>query len=183
MAVEMSASRLLAPYFGDSLFIWANLIGLILIYLTAGYWLGGRIADRWPRPRLLYSLTLAAAAASAVVPFVAKPIMSLAIQGIAQVSAGAFLGSFGVTVLLFSLPVTILGTVAPFAIRLSMTRVENAGNVSGGLYALSTIGSILGTFLPVFLLIPWIGTRDTMLAFAAVLAGISAAGLGRWLGA
>ncbi len=180
MAVEMSASRLLAPYFGDSLFIWANLIGLILIYLTAGYYLGGRVADHWPEPRLLYSLTLAAATI-AVVPFVAKPIMSVAIEGIEQVSAGAFLGSFGVTVLLFSLPVTILGMVTPFAIRLSMKRVESAGNVSGGLYALSTIGSILGTFMPVFLLIPSIGTRDTMLLFAAVLAATSAAG--RWLGA
>ncbi len=178
MAVEMSASRLLAPYFGDSLFIWANLIGLILIYLSGGYWIGGRIADRWPQARLLYALTLSASAANAIVPFVAKPIMGVAIRGVEQVSAGAFLGSFGVTVLLFSLPVTILGTVAPFAIRLSMRKVESAGNISGGLYALSTIGSILGTFLPVFLLIPWIGTRDTMLAFAAVLAGISAVGLG-----
>ncbi|MCL6106641.1 MAG: fused MFS/spermidine synthase [Actinobacteria bacterium] len=179
MAVEMSASRLLGPYFGNSLFIWANLIGLILIYLTAGYYLGGRVADRWPQPRLLFTLTLFASVAIAIVPFIAKPIMSVAIRGIDQVNAGAFLGSFGVTVLLFAAPVTVLGMVAPFAIRLNITSIETSGNVSGGLYALSTVGSIIGTFLPVFLFIPWIGTRDTMLLFAGALAVISAAGLRR----
>ena len=178
MAVEMSASRLLAPFFGDSLFIWANLIGLILIYLTVGYYAGGCIADRWPRPRLLFFLTMISSVAIAVVPFIARPIMGMAINGIDQVNAGAFLGSFGVTVFLFAVPVTILGTVTPFAIRLRITSVETSGNVSGGLYALSTVGSILGTFLPVLLLIPWIGTRDTMLIFAGALATISAIGLG-----
>ena len=106
-------------------------------------------------------------------------------RGSEQISAGAFLGSFAVTVLLFAVPVTMLGMVPPFAIRLRMTGVESAGNVSGSLYALSTVGSIVGTFLPVLVLIPWIGTRDTMLLFAGMLAAVSAAGLGRglWAGA
>ncbi|MFA5801656.1 MAG: fused MFS/spermidine synthase [Thermoleophilia bacterium] len=179
MATEMSASRLMAPYFGNSLYIWANLIGLILIYLTAGYYLGGRLADRRPEPRLLCTLTMAAAVSIAILPFIARPIMGLAIRGLEQISAGAFIGSFAVTVLLFAVPVTILGMVAPFAIRLRVTGVETAGNVSGSLYALSTVGSIVGTFLPVLLLIPWIGTRNTMLVFAGALAAVSAAGLGR----
>jgi len=184
MATEMSGSRLIAPYFGNSLFIWANLIGLILIYLTLGYYLGGRLADRRPEPRLLCWLTMTAAASIAVLPFVARPIMGIAIKGVEQISAGAFLGSFAVTVLLFAVPVTILGMVPPFAIRLRMTAVASAGNVSGNLYALSTVGSIIGTFLPVLVLIPWIGTRDTMLLFAGVLAAVSAAGLGSriWAG-
>ncbi|MDO8736112.1 MAG: fused MFS/spermidine synthase [Thermoleophilia bacterium] len=184
MATEMSGSRLIAPYFGNSLFIWANLIGLILIYLTLGYYLGGRLADRRPDPQLLCLLTMAAAASIALLPFIARPVMGIAIKGMEQISAGAFLGSFAVTVLLFAVPVTILGMVPPFAIRLRMTGVETAGNVSGNLYALSTVGSIVGTFLPVLVLIPWIGTRDTMLLFAGVLAAVSAAGLGRrlWAG-
>lgn len=179
MATEMAGSRLLAPFFGNSLFIWANLIGLILIYLTVGYYLGGRLADRRPEPRLLYTLTLTAAATIALLPFVAHPVMSLAIRGIDEISAGAFLGSFSVTVLLFAIPITILGMVPPFAIRLRMTTVETAGNVSGGLYALSTMGSIIGTFTTVLLIIPWIGTRNTMLLFALILAAVSTAGLGR----
>jgi spermidine synthase len=179
MATEMSGSRLLAPFFGNSLFIWANLIGLILIYLTVGYYLGGRLADRYPESRLLYALTMTAAVTIALLPFIARPVMQFAIKGIDEISAGAFLGSFSVTVLLFAIPITILGMVPPFAIRLRMTSVESAGNVSGGLYALSTMGSIIGTFAPVLLLIPWIGTRNTMLLFAAVLALVSAIGLGR----
>lgn len=179
MATEMAGSRLLAPFFGNSLFIWANLIGLILIYLTAGYFLGGRLADRRPEARLLFSLTMAAAAMIAVLPFIARPIMGLAVRGLEEISAGAFLGSFAITVLLFALPVTVLGMVSPFAIRLRMTSVETAGNVAGGMYALSTVGSIIGTFMPVLLLIPWLGTRNTMLLFAAVLASVSALGLMR----
>lgn len=179
MATEMAGSRLLAPFFGNSLFIWANLIGLILIYLTAGYYLGGRLADRRPEARLLYLLTMTAAVTIALLPFVAHPVMSLAIRGIDEISAGAFLGSFSVTVLLFAIPITILGMVPPFAIRLRMTTVETAGNVSGGLYALSTMGSIIGTFTPVLLIIPWIGTRNTMLLFALILATVSAMGLAK----
>ncbi len=177
MATEMSASRLLAPFFGNSLFIWTNLIGLILIYLTAGYFLGGKLADRRPEAGLLYKITMAAAVTIAVLPFIARPVMGIAIAGIAEISAGAFLGSFGVTILLFALPVTLLGMVSPFAIRLRTTSVETAGNVAGGIYALSTVGSILGTFLPVLLLIPWLGTRNTMLLFAGTLAAVSALGL------
>lgn len=179
MATEMAGSRLLAPFFGNSLFIWANLIGLILIYLTAGYYLGGRLADRRPEARLLFSLTMCAAAMIAILPFIARPIMGLAVRGLEEISAGAFLGSFAITVLLFSAPVTILGMVSPFAIRLRMTSVETAGNVAGGMYALSTVGSILGTFMPVLLLIPWLGTRNTMLLFAVMLALVSALGLMR----
>ncbi|MBE0428550.1 MAG: fused MFS/spermidine synthase [Thermoleophilia bacterium] len=179
MATEMAGSRLLAPFFGNSLFIWANLIGLILIYLTLGYYLGGKLADRRPEPRLLFSLTMTAAVTIALLPFVARPIMRVAVRGLEQVSAGAFLGSFTITVLLFALPITILGMVTPFAIRLRMTGIETAGNVAGGMYALSTVGSIIGTFLPVLLLIPLIGTRNTMLLFAGLLAAVSAVGLGR----
>jgi len=179
MSTEMSASRLLAPFFGSSILIWANIIGLILIYLSAGYFLGGRLADRHPHLPYLARLMIFAAAAIAVTPFLAQPLLDLAVGAFADASVGAFLGSFFAAMLIFSVPITLLGMASPFAIRLGVVSVERAGEVAGRMYALSTAGSILGTFLPVAVLIPLIGTRRTMLATAAVLAVCAAPALGR----
>ena len=179
MATEMCASRLLAPFFGDSVLIWANIIGLILIYLSVGYFLGGRLVDRRPSLRLLAALMLSAAAMVAVLPYIAQPFLSAAVGEFAQQSVGAFVGSFFAVMALFSVPITLLGMASPFAVRLGVERVEEAGRVAGRMYALSTTGSILGTFLPVVLLIPFIGTRRTMLASAGLLALVAAPALGR----
>jgi spermidine synthase len=179
MSTEMCASRLLAPFFGASILIWANIIGLILIYLSVGYFVGGRIADRRPSLAFMARLMLAAAALVAVLPYVTEPFLSLAVGAFADASVGAFLGSFFVVMALFSVPITLLGMASPFAVRLGVTRVDQAGEVAGRMYALSTAGSILGTFLPVALLIPQIGTRRTMLATACLLALAAAPALGR----
>src|SRR5256884_2980774 len=88
LAVELSASRLLAPYFGTSLFVWSNLIGLILLYLTIGYYVGGRIADRFPRPAVLYGLTIAAAFLISLIPFLSKPILHWSQSSFASYSIG-----------------------------------------------------------------------------------------------
>jgi spermidine synthase len=179
MSTEMTASRLLAPFFGASILVWANIIGLILIYLCAGYFLGGRLADRNPHMPYLARLMLIAAAAIAVTPFLAKPLLDAAVGAFADASVGAFLGSFFAAMLIFSVPITLLGMASPFAVRLGVTSVEQAGEVAGRMYALSTAGSILGTFLPVAVLIPAIGTRRTMLATAALLALAAVPALGR----
>src|SRR3954447_18928359 len=179
MSTEMSASRLLAPFFGASILIWANIIGLILVYLCAGYFLGGRLADRHPNMPYLARLMLIAAAAIAVTPFLTRPLLDKAVTAFADAAVGAFLGSFFASMLIFSVPITLLGMASPFAVRLGVTSVENAGEVAGRMYALSTAGSILGTFLPVALLIPWIGTRRTMLATAALLAFAAVPALSR----
>jgi predicted membrane-bound spermidine synthase len=179
MSTEMSASRLLAPFFGASILVWANIIGLILIYLCAGYFIGGRIADRHPSMAYLARLMLIAAAAIAATPFIASPLLDRAVTAFADASVGAFLGSFFASMLIFSVPITLLGMASPFAVRLGVTRVEQAGEVAGRMYALSTAGSILGTFLPVVVLIPSLGTRRTMLASAAVLALTAVPALGR----
>ena len=170
LATEITASRLLAPYFGSSTIVWANLIGIVLAALAVGYWLGGRIADNRPRPSLLGAIVLAAAVCVAAIPFVAKPFLDLTVEGLDDASAGAVIGSFVAVLLLFAPPVVLLGMVSPFAIRLAVASIETAGAVAGRLYALSTAGSLLGTFLSALVLIPALGTQRTFLVVAALLA-------------
>jgi predicted membrane-bound spermidine synthase len=177
LAVELSASRLLAPYFGTSLFIWANLIGLILLYLTMGYYIGGRVADRYPRPAVLYGMTAIAAFLIGVIPFLSRPILSWSQSSFATYSIGVFYGSLVSVILLFAIPMIILGCVSPFAIRLRIDQLGKSGRTAGSLYAISTVGSILGTFLPVLWLIPSIGTYRTFFTFAVALLLVSVIGL------
>ena len=181
LATEIAASRLLAPYFGSSTIVWANIIGLILVYLSLGYWLGGKLADRRPEPRLLGGIVVVAALVIAATPFVARPILDLALEGLDAVNVGAVVGSFFAALALFAVPVTLLGAVSPFAIRLALADVGEAGTVAGRLYALSTVGSILGTFLSALVTIPALGTQRTMLGSAALLVLAAALLLGsRW---
>jgi spermidine synthase len=177
LAVEFGASRLLAPYFGTSLYVWGVLIGLILIYLSAGYVIGGRLADRHPDDALLYQLTAWAGLWIGVIPLISYPILLASQQGFAQLSVGLVAGTLLAVLLMFAVPVILLGCVSPFAIRLLLRNVESGGNTAGLVYALSTAGSILGTFLPVFWFIPTYGTRPTLVAFGLVLVGVSVAGL------
>jgi len=182
LATEIGAARLLAPYYGSSTIVWANVIGLVLASLSVGYWFGGRLADRRPDPRVLGGLVLAAAVLIAAVPFAAGPFLDVSVRGLDEVSAGAAIGSFFAVLALFAPPVTLLGMVAPFAVRLAIDDVREAGSVAGRLYALSTAGSLLGTFLSALVAIPAIGTRRTLLGAAVVVALPGAALLGRrWL--
>jgi spermidine synthase len=178
LATEITASRLLAPYFGSSTIVWANLIGVVLAALALGYWLGGRVADRRPRASLLGRIVLAAAICVAVIPFAAKPFLDFTVEGLDTASAGAVIGSFLAVLLLCAPPVVLLGMVSPFAIRLAVASIATAGAVAGRLYALSTAGSLLGTFLPALVLIPAIGTQRTFLVVAALLAASSCFVLG-----
>jgi spermidine synthase len=182
LAVEIAASRLLAPYFGSSTVVWANIIGLTLAYLAIGYWLGGRLADRRPEPQLLARILLLAAAALAVTPFAARPILDVAVHGLDALSLGSVVGSFFAALALFAVPVTALGAVAPFAVRLALTSVADAGKVAGRLYALSTAGSLVGTFVAALVAIPFAGTQRTLVGTAAFLALAAALLTGpRWL--
>ena len=182
LATEIGAARLLAPYYGSSTIVWANVIGLVLASLALGYWLGGRVADRRPSTRLLGLLVVVAALAVAAIPFVARPFLDVSVEELDEVSAGAAIGSFFAVLALFAPPVTLLGMVAPFAVRLGVTDVETAGSVAGRFYAVSTIGSLLGTFLSALVAIPAIGTQRTLIASAALVAlgGVFVLGL-RWL--
>ncbi|MBI5034437.1 MAG: fused MFS/spermidine synthase [Chloroflexi bacterium] len=169
MGIEMAASRLLRPFFGDSILIWANIIGLILIYLTLGYYLGGKWADRDPRAVTLYRIVAWAGFSTGILPYVARPFLQLAIPALQKFDAGLGFTSFFGTLVLFIVPVTLLGCVSPFAIRLSTQDVSSSGSTAGKLYALSTFGSILGVFGTVFVLFQILGTRGTFVAFSIVL--------------
>jgi spermidine synthase len=179
LAIEISASRLLGSVFGTSNIVWANIIGLILVYLSAGYFLGGRWADRWPYPKAFYRLVAWGALTSGLVPLLARPVLLRAAMAVENLELALMIGSFISVLVLFSIPVTLLGCVSPYAIRLALQDTQHAGRTSGRIYALSTLGSIIGTFLPVLILIPTVGTARTFLIFSFSLLLI--AWVGRWM--
>ena len=169
LAIELSASRLLGNVFGNSNLVWANVIGLMLLYLTVGYFVGGRLADRMPRAAVMLQIILWAAFLSALIPLIARPIITRAADAVFGAEAALALGSFLAILILFSVPVTLLGTVSPFVIRLAVTEVATSGKIAGQVYAISTLGSLFGTFLPVLITIPQIGTARTFLLFSGLL--------------
>ena len=178
LGAEIAAARLMAPFFGASTIVWANTIGVVLVALSVGYWLGGRIGDRYPHRRGLCLLVMGAAVLLAIVPFVARPLFDVSVDALDEISAGAFVGSlFGVLVLI-AVPVMMLGAASPYAIRLAVPDVEHSGRVAGRLYAISTAGSLVGTWLSALVLIPLIGTQRTFLSFALAAGLVAALGLG-----
>jgi len=179
LGAEIAAARLMAPYFGASTIVWANTIAVVLVALSAGYWLGGRLADRHPHVRGLCRLVIVAAVLLGAVPLVAGPMLGVSVEAFDSYSLGAFAGSLVAILVLVALPVLMLGAVSPWALRLRLARVEDSGRVAGRLYAISTVGSLAGTFLSALLLIPLAGTQRTFLVFASALAIVAAIGLGR----
>jgi spermidine synthase len=177
LGAEIAAARLLAPYFGASTVIWANTIATVLVALSAGYAIGGRLADRRVDLGGLCAIVLTAAALLAVVPFVADPFLKLSVKALGSLSVGGFLGSLVAVLVLVAVPVMLLGAVAPYANRLALRRLSDTGTVTGRLYAISTAGSLVGTFLSALLLIPLIGTHRTFIVFALALALVAAPGL------
>jgi spermidine synthase len=181
LGAEIAAARLMAPYFGASTIVWANTIAVVLVALSGGYWLGGLMADRHPHKRGLCLMVLVAAGLLALVPIVSQPFLSLSVDAFDSVSVGGFAGSLFGVLALVAVPVLLLGAVSPWAVRLKMDRVERSGEVAGRLYAISTFGSLVGTFASALVLIPFAGTQRTFLAFALALALVAVLGLGvRW---
>lgn len=171
MAVELSVSKLFAPYFGTSQPIWTVIIGLIMISMSIGNVLGGRSADKHNSMNRLYIIIWAAALWIAVIPFVGKYVI-VAIMGLLALFFPSNLlitGSAISCLVLFSIPLIGLGMVSPYLVKLGVTNIENTGKTAGKIYAMNTIGSIIGTFLPTFVTIPYIGTSKTFLIFSLVL--------------
>jgi len=174
LGAEIAAARLMAPFFGASTIVWANTIATVLVALSIGYWLGGRLADKRPHLDRLARWVLVASVILACVPFVADPFLDLSVSAFDNIDVGAALGSLVGVLALVAVPVLMLGVTSPWAIRLSVDRVEDAGRAAGSLYALSTVGSLLGTFLAALVFVPLVGTQRTFLLFAAAV-GLAAA--------
>jgi len=179
MGLEMIGSRILAPYFGNSIFVWGSLISIFLAALTLGYYLGGVVADRWPRLRVMSAMVAAPGILIFVLPFLYPTIN----RTVAQNSLGPRWDPLVAGTLLFLLPSVFLGTISPFAIRLAARAVAQMGTTAGSLYAISTAGSILGTIVTAFYLIGVAGVARIVHLLGLVLvllaAGMLAAGRGR----
>lgn len=171
MGVELSATRLLAPYFGTSSIVYTVVIGLIMISMSIGNVLGGRSADKHNNLGRLFALLWVAALWIAVIPLVGKYIIALSAVIMMWILPGNLLvaGSTFSCLLVFSAPLLILGTVSPYLVKLGIKDMENSGRTTGEIYAASTIGSIIGTFIPTFLTIPYIGTLKSFLVFSLAL--------------
>jgi spermidine synthase len=178
LGAEIAVARLMSPYFGASTIVWANTIAVVLVSLSAGYWLGGRLGDDHPHMRGLCLLVAAAALLLAVVPFAARPFLSISVDALDEISAGAFVGSLIGVLALVALPIVLLGACSPWAVRLATPDVDHSGRTAGRLYAVSTAGSLVGTMSAALALIPFLGTQRTFLIFAFALALVAAAGLG-----
>ncbi len=177
LAIEFTTSRMLQTVYGTSNIVWANVIGLVLLFLTAGYFIGGRLADKRPYPHLFYTLVTITGFAGVFFLLLTSVLLRSAAAALAAVNVGAIAGSLVGVILALAVPVTLLGCMSPFAIRLAVQDVGEAGRVSGRIYAISTWGSIVGTYLPVLFVIPLAGSRLTALIFGTILLLVGLGGL------
>jgi spermidine synthase len=163
MSFEMLGSRYLNPYFGSGIYTWASLISTVLAALTAGYFLGGSLADRRPSASVLGVTVLIGSAYLLLLPLFAQPLLELVLAGFDDVKTGSLAAALAIMMF----PVTFLGMYSPFAIRLLLHSPHRSGVVSGRVYGISTAGSILGTLGTTFFLIPAMGSRAITLTLGA----------------
>lgn len=175
MAIELGASRLLAPYFSSSQIIWTIIIGAIMIAMALGNIWGGRLADKNPSPDKMYFRILIVAVWTAAIPFVGKYVIAGVSLMLALLAGENFLiwASLLSCMLLFVFPLMLLGSVSPALVKYAVKSLDENGKIVGELNALNTIGSIIGTFTPTFITIPAVGTAWTFIIFAAILLTIA----------
>ena len=175
MAIELGASRLLAPYFSSSQIVWTIIIGAIMIAMALGNIWGGRLADKNPSPDKMYFRILIVAVWTAAIPFVGKYVIALVSLMLAMLVGQNFLiwASLLSCILLFVFPLMLLGSVSPALVKYAVRSLDENGKTVGELNALNTIGSIIGTFTPTFITIPLVGTAWTFIIFAIILLAIS----------
>ena len=180
LALEICAARLLAPYFGSSTIVWSSIIGVVLLALSAGYFVGGKLAEKILDEQILLRVLATSGIVVLLVPILAKPLLSALSKGLAQnIYLFVTMGSILSSLLLFGLPVFLLGLVSPYLITLLNSKYGHLGNTAGQLFALSTLGSLAGTFLPTLIFIPWVGTNYTILGSGLLLILVALPGLNK----
>lgn len=170
MVLELAGARVLTPYFGSSLFVWTGLIGVILTALSLGYFLGGRIADKNPEPGRLAMILFSSGVYVLAMVFLSNIILSFLAAIPLDLRSQTLLAS----IILFGPSSILFGIVSPYAVRLKINDVAHSGALVGNLYALSTLGSIAGTFFGGFYIIPWLGTSLTLKLVAGLMIALGA---------
>lgn len=171
MGVEMAAIRIMTPYFGSAIEIWACMIATVMLSLMAGYYLGGTVADRAPRSEVLGVVVLCAGLYLLAVPFFATPLLDWMLENVGYDPKAALTAS----VALMFVPMTLLSFFSPYAVRMLLADAAHGGRVAGSVYSITTIGNVVGTLGAPLFLMRFLGSRDIMLTFASVIivAGIS----------
>ena len=169
LALEIVASRVLAPYFGSSIYVWGSLISVFLFALSVGYYLGGVLADRWPSFKVLALIVLCASVLILFIPLVQMPVSRMIFSWKLDLRSSVLLASL----IFFMLPSVLNGMVTPFIIKLNATQLKTIGQTVGNIYAVSTIGSVSGALGVSFYLIPAIGTRAILFSSGGTLIATS----------
>jgi len=169
MVYEIIGSRIVSPFIGTSTYVWTSLIGVILAALSLGYWIGGRMADRRPDVKILAAAIFLAGGAVSLTILIKDAVLSM----ISTAGGPLELKSVVAAALLFAPASVLLGFVTPYAVKLRTLSLEDSGKTVGRLYALSTVGSIAGTFAAGFILIPFLGSTRTLYLIAALLFAVS----------
>ena len=174
---EILGSRVMGPYVGTSVYVWTSLIGVILGSLSFGYWLGGKYADQHPQIKTLSLIILLGAVAIFLTTLIKDIALELLLSAIKDQKWCAFFASL----ILFAPASILLGMVSPYAVKLKLKNLQSTGATVGNLYAISTVGSILGTFLAGYVLIPNFGTTRILFALAITLILVSVMLMPNWL--
>lgn len=165
MALELVGSRIVAPYLGTSIYVWTSLIGVILASLSFGYYWGGRLADKKPDYRTFSFLILSSAIFTGIIGIINIPVLNAVSKFVPDIRVSAVIAA----TLLFAPASVMMGTISPYAIRLRMETIEHSGATVGRLYAISTVGSIIGTFASGFFLISFLGSRNILIFLSLIL--------------
>ena len=176
MGLEIASSRVLAPHFGNSVFVWGSLISVVLIALSLGYFFGGRLADKHPSPGWLNSICIVVSLLIFLIAIFARRLCGALVDA----GFGEQSGPLVASMVLFLPPSVGMGMVSPFAIRLATESVSSVGRISGMMYAISTAGSIAGTLLTTFVLVPLCGVSAILKGFGLVLLAVAVLTLPKW---